>query len=144
MYPWWLLNHMQLYLISPLTSTLFLVLAICESYGTSIHYDRMNHCGKESMYHWNCLPITTGQPQCKFLTWLKLLAAAEHSQVPVVAHNNVPTSIGAGAMVYPLRAVRTTRARTKSEQGHNFHGEPAPTPHLQVYQPVSLDLDSLR
>ena len=120
---------MQLYLISPLTSTLFLVLAICESYGTSIHYDRMNHCRKESMFHLNCLPITlvpTDQPQCKCLTWLKLLAAAEHSQVPVVAHSNVPTSTGAGAMVYPLRAVRTTRARTKSEQNHNFLGEPPP------------------
>lgn len=32
----------------------------------------------------------TSLSQCKFLTWLKLLAAAEHSQVPVVAHSNVP------------------------------------------------------
>jgi len=37
--------------------------------------------------------------QCKFLTWLKLLAAAEHSQVPVVAHSNVPIWTDAGAIV---------------------------------------------
>ena len=60
------------------------------------------------MYDLKCFPKTIQQIypnshinlwRYKFLTWLKLLAAAEHSQVPVVAHSNVPIWTDAGAIV---------------------------------------------
>lgn len=149
---------MQLYLISPLTSTLLLVLAICESYGTSIHYSRMNYHGKKTktIYDLKCFPKTiqqiypntqTHRQACDNVSSLpgwncwQLQNKARCQLLPIAM---CPSEQMQGPLYNHWRLSEQPELEQKVSKITQFFWRTPPPPFLQVYQPVNLDLESLR